>query len=275
MWGLNRLLTKLRHPPIFHGATLFYTIQKRPLKGTFYASVPYVLALTLVFHWFATPNQQYPRSEVTPPQLNSMEQTTTYQFRNGLDAEPGQPGAYRGVLTCRGAFTSLDGLVAIARSMGGFFFEFELFRKASGPSRRFHASMASPPRRHRRDPTRVYVVIRTPSTRCHIGPLPVNTMLRAGHGVARLRALRGDVEGLRGGLRLPGDVLLEDGARRFMFCRDGHVPVSNFKLCFNLRCLGVWVRCCSLNTVSTISRRSCPSLGLSEGRGAEIARRIT
>ena len=78
LWGLNRLLTKLRHPPIFHGATLFYTISEAPLKGTFYASVPYVLALTLVFHWFATPNQQYPRSEVTPPQLNSMEQTTTY-----------------------------------------------------------------------------------------------------------------------------------------------------------------------------------------------------
>ena len=78
LWGLNRLLTKLRHPPIFHGATLFYTISEAPLKGTFYASVPYVLALSLVFHWFATPNQQYPRSEVTPPQLNSMEQTTTY-----------------------------------------------------------------------------------------------------------------------------------------------------------------------------------------------------
>ena len=39
LWGLNRLLTKLRHPPIFHGATLFYTISEAPLKGTFYASV--------------------------------------------------------------------------------------------------------------------------------------------------------------------------------------------------------------------------------------------
>ena len=50
------------------------------------------------------------------------------------------------------------------------------------------------------------------------------------------------------------------------------VPVwqAKFKLCFNLRCVAVWVRCYSLNTVSTISRRSCPSLGLSEGRGAEI-----
>jgi len=78
IWGLNRLLTKLRHPPVFHGATLFYTIAEAPVKGTLYASIPYMLALALVFHWFATPAQQYPRSDVTPPQLSSMEQTTTY-----------------------------------------------------------------------------------------------------------------------------------------------------------------------------------------------------
>ena len=42
------------------------------------------------------------------------------------------------------------------------------------------------------------------------------------------------------------------------------------KLCFNLRFVGVGARCYSLNTVSTINWRSCPSLGLSEGRGAEI-----
>ena len=58
---------------------------------------------------------------------------------------------------------------------GGFFFEFELFRTASGPSRRWRLHETAPPRRHRRDPTRVYVVIRTPSTRCHI-----TAMLRAG-----------------------------------------------------------------------------------------------
>ena len=44
---------------------------------------------------------------------------------------------------------------------------------------------------------------------------------------------------------------------------------------FNLGSLVVCVRCCSLYAVACISRRSCPSLGLSEGRGAEIARRIT
>ena len=50
------------------------------------------------------------------------------------------------------------------------------------------------------------------------------------------------------------------------------VWTSKFNLCFNSGSLEVCVRCCSLQSVECISRRSCPSLGLSEGRGAEIAR---
>ena len=42
---------------------------------------------------------------------------------------------------------------------------------------------------------------------------------------------------------------------------------------FNLGSLGVCVRCGSLYAVACIPRRSCPSLGLSDDRGAEIARR--
>ena len=45
---------------------------------------------------------------------------------------------------------------------------------------------------------------------------------------------------------------------------------AKFNLCFNFGFVGVCVRCCSLDTVEGISRGSCPSLGLSEGRGAEI-----
>ena len=45
---------------------------------------------------------------------------------------------------------------------------------------------------------------------------------------------------------------------------------SKFNLCFNSGSLEVRVRCCSLQSVECISRGSCPSLGLSEGRGAEI-----
>ena len=49
------------------------------------------------------------------------------------------------------------------------------------------------------------------------------------------------------------------------------VRKSKVKLCFNLRFVGVWVRCCSLYAVDCIRGTSCPSLGLSDDRGAEIA----
>ena len=42
---------------------------------------------------------------------------------------------------------------------------------------------------------------------------------------------------------------------------------------FNFWCVAVGVRCFCLNTVAWVARRSCPSLGLSDDRGAEVARR--
>ena len=54
--------------------------------------------------------------------------------------------------------------------------------------------------------------------------------------------------------------------------RSSPVRKSKFNLCFNLGSLAVCVRCCSLQSVECISRRSCPSLGRKHGRGAEIAR---
>jgi len=54
-------------------------------------------------------------------------------------------------------------------------------------SRRWRLYETAPPRRHRRDPTRVYVVIRTPSTRCLIGPSRATAMLHAGALRARRR----------------------------------------------------------------------------------------
>ena len=50
-----------------------------------------------------------------------------------------------------------------------------------------------------------------------------------------------------------------------MWCKS--VWKSKFNSCFNLRFVGVWVRCSSPCSVECISRGSCPSLGLSEGRG--------
>ena len=54
--------------------------------------------------------------------------------------------------------------------------------------------------------------------------------------------------------------------------RSSPVRKSKFNLCFNLGSLAVCVRCCSLESVECISRRSCPSLSRNQGRGAEIAR---
>ena len=54
--------------------------------------------------------------------------------------------------------------------------------------------------------------------------------------------------------------------------RSSPVRKSKFNLCFNLGSLAVCVRCRSLQSVESISRRSCPSLGRNQGRGAEIAR---
>ena len=62
-----------------------------------------------------------------------------------------------------------------------------------------------------------------------------------------------------------------DGVRKgriLMELFDDTVPKTVNNLCgnqlqapFNLRCVAVGVRCCSLHAVDCISRRSCPSLG--------------
>ena len=51
---------------------------------------------------------------------------------------------------------------------------------------------------------------------------------------------------------------------------DDRVEIK-VQVSFNSGSLGVCVRCGSLDAVARISRRRWPSLGLSEGRGAEIA----
>ncbi len=66
--------------------------------------------------------------------------------------------------------------------------------------------------------------------------------------------------------------------RILMELYDDTVPKTVSNLCgnqlqapFNLGSLVVRVRCCSLHAVDCIRGTSCPSLGLSDDRGAEIA----
>ncbi|CAM9769948.1 unnamed protein product, partial [Sphacelaria rigidula] len=52
VWGINRLLTKLRHPPRFHGSVLFHIVAEAPTEGVFLASIPAFLTIFFVWVWF-------------------------------------------------------------------------------------------------------------------------------------------------------------------------------------------------------------------------------
>ena len=56
----------------------------------------------------------------------------------------------------------------------------------------------------------------------------------------------------------------------YMMTVDNCVEIK-FKLYFNLRCVVVGARRCSLHAIACTRETSWPSLSLSEGRGAEIA----
>lgn len=52
VWGVNRLLTKLRHPPRFHGSLLFQIVAEAPTEGVFFAFVPAILTVAFIWVWF-------------------------------------------------------------------------------------------------------------------------------------------------------------------------------------------------------------------------------
>lgn len=52
VWGINRLLTKLRRPPRFHGSVLFHIVAEAPTEGVILASIPAILTILFVWLWF-------------------------------------------------------------------------------------------------------------------------------------------------------------------------------------------------------------------------------
>ncbi len=52
VWGINRLLTKLRHPPKFHGSILFHIVSEAPTQGVLFAFVPTMLTVVFIWCWF-------------------------------------------------------------------------------------------------------------------------------------------------------------------------------------------------------------------------------
>ncbi|CAM9682036.1 unnamed protein product, partial [Discosporangium mesarthrocarpum] len=53
VWAINRLLTKLRHPPSFHGSVLFHIIAEAPTEGVILALIPSMLTVVFIWVWFA------------------------------------------------------------------------------------------------------------------------------------------------------------------------------------------------------------------------------
>jgi len=52
IWSVNRLLTKLRHPPSFHAMTLVSIVMDAPVFGCCLAALPYMISVYFVKYWF-------------------------------------------------------------------------------------------------------------------------------------------------------------------------------------------------------------------------------
>lgn len=78
MWGINRLLTKLRHPPKFHGSVLFHIVSEAPTQGVLLAFIPTLLTVLFVWCWFAENSFTASSDPVTSPSAINFEGITGY-----------------------------------------------------------------------------------------------------------------------------------------------------------------------------------------------------
>ncbi len=53
LWVISRLLTRLRHPPPFHGMKLLYIISSSPIVGLLLVSIPCFLSAVWIWAWFS------------------------------------------------------------------------------------------------------------------------------------------------------------------------------------------------------------------------------
>ena len=73
LWGINRLLTKLRHPPPFHGRLLLSIISEAPLVGIALASVPFAVVAGWTWLWFAQSGAVASADPVSKPAVLNFE----------------------------------------------------------------------------------------------------------------------------------------------------------------------------------------------------------
>lgn len=78
VWGINRLLTKLRHPPKFHGSVLFHIVAEAPTQGVLLAFIPTLLTVLFVWCWFAENSFTASSDPVTSPSAINFEGITGY-----------------------------------------------------------------------------------------------------------------------------------------------------------------------------------------------------
>lgn len=78
VWGINRLLTKLRHPPKFHGSVLFQIVAEAPTQGVLLAFIPTLLTVLFVWCWFAENSFTASSDPVTSPSAINFEGITGY-----------------------------------------------------------------------------------------------------------------------------------------------------------------------------------------------------
>lgn len=78
VWGINRLLTKLRHPPKFHGSILFHIVSEAPTQGVLLAFVPTLLTVLFIWCWFAENSFTASSDPLTSPSAINFEGITGY-----------------------------------------------------------------------------------------------------------------------------------------------------------------------------------------------------
>jgi hypothetical protein len=69
IWGINRMLTQLRHPPPFHGSILMFTLAQPSMFGVSLAMVPVTLAVYFYYIWFLGGDPTNGGSICTDPEL--------------------------------------------------------------------------------------------------------------------------------------------------------------------------------------------------------------
>jgi hypothetical protein len=78
VWGVNRVLTKLRHPPKFRFWSLFTIVAPAPFKGSLLAATPFWIGLGLMWIWFYTLKSSRP--DISPSKLSLEHINPSYSF---------------------------------------------------------------------------------------------------------------------------------------------------------------------------------------------------